>query len=112
MDTASIDNDKRNAFSWVSAGGHHDVVVRLLDKNCPGIDAEDIDGWVPLAWAIQTDSPDTVQALLGSNQVRIERRDRSGRTALSWAIAYGYARVIDALLRAGADPGDLPNEKS
>ncbi|KEY73246.1 hypothetical protein S7711_10159 [Stachybotrys chartarum IBT 7711] len=104
VDIGSSDNDKRNAISWASAGGHHDVVVKLLDRNCPGVDAEDIDGWTPLAWAIQRDSPDTVQALIDSRQVQIDKRDRGGRTVLSWAIGYGHTRVIDVLLRAGAEP--------
>lgn len=104
VDLGSTDNDKRNAISWACAGGHHEVLVKLLDRKCPGVDVEDIDGWTPLAWAIQTDSPDTVQALIDSKQVEIEKRDRGKRTALAWAIAYGHPRVIDVLLRAGAIP--------
>lgn len=114
VDKASIDSDKRTAISWASAGGHYAVLLLLLDKGCPGVAMEDIDGWTPLAWAIQTDSEDTVQALLDSNKVQIEGRDRAGRTALSWAVEYGHMKVVNVLLRAGADPearsfrGDTP----
>ncbi|KID81630.1 Ankyrin repeat protein [Metarhizium guizhouense ARSEF 977] len=107
---ASIDKDKRTAISWASAGGHYEVLVKLLDCGYPGVDTEDIDGWTPLAWAIQTDAPDTVQALIDSKQVQLERRDRGGRTALSWAVGYGHAKVVNVLLRAGADPDARSND--
>ncbi|KAF5985455.1 ankyrin repeat-containing protein [Fusarium bulbicola] len=81
------------------------VLVRLLEAGCPGVDAEDIDGWTPLAWAIHTDSPDTVQTLISNENVLIERRDKGGRTALSWAVEYGHIEVVKVLLRAGADTG-------
>ncbi|KAF4336802.1 hypothetical protein FBEOM_9336 [Fusarium beomiforme] len=103
LGTASVDNDKRNAISWASARGHHEVLVKLLKAGCPGIDDEDIDNWTPLAWAIQTDSSDTVQALVSDERAQLERRDGGGRTALSWAVEYGHLEVVKVLLRAGAD---------
>jgi ankyrin repeat protein len=82
VDKESIDNDKRTAISWACGGGHYTVLLKLLD-GCPGVAVEDIDGWPPLAWAIQTDSADTFQALLDSKKVQLEGRDRSGQTALT-----------------------------
>ncbi|KAH7157846.1 ankyrin repeat-containing domain protein [Dactylonectria estremocensis] len=94
----------RNAISWVCEGGNHDTLFRLLDKGCPGVDAEDIDGWTPLAWAIQNDSPKTVQALIDTTLVQIERRDHAGRTALSWAVEYGHISIVRAESSGGRTP--------
>ncbi|KAF6527447.1 hypothetical protein HZS61_010491 [Fusarium oxysporum f. sp. conglutinans] len=112
VDKASVDDDKRNAISWASGGGHHHVLVKLLDGGCPGVDTKDIDGWTPLAWAIQTDSSDTVRVLVNDEEVQLERRDGGGRTALSWAVEYGHAKVVKVLLQAGADPEAKSNRGS
>ncbi|KAI0179665.1 hypothetical protein GGR52DRAFT_527945 [Hypoxylon sp. FL1284] len=40
----------------------------LLDHGCPGVDDEDANGWVPLAWAVQNDVPEIIKedgAVLG-----------------------------------------------
>lgn len=52
VNKASSDNNKRNAISWASGGGHHAALAKLVNGGCPGVDADDIDGWTPLAWAI------------------------------------------------------------
>ncbi|KAH7113664.1 ankyrin repeat-containing domain protein [Dactylonectria estremocensis] len=78
----------RNAISWASGGGNHDTLIKLLDEGCPGVDTEDIDGWTPLAWAIQTDSPKTVQALINTKS----------------AVEYGHASIVKAKSKRGSTP--------
>jgi len=107
VDKASLDQDQRSAVSWASAGGHLETLRMLLKYGCPGVDDKDIDGWTPLAWAIQNNSPGTIEALV--SLVDLEGRDRSGRTALSWAVEYGHVKVVRILLREGADPQSKSN---
>ncbi|KAI5919945.1 ankyrin repeat-containing domain protein [Camillea tinctor] len=103
---ADRDYDGRNPISWACGGGHHDVLRVLLHGPwAGGHDDEDIDGWAPLAWAIHNDAPEVVEAMAATGRVDLDRRDRAGRTALAWAVEYGHTRVVQALLREGADPG-------
>lgn len=80
VDKASVDKGKRGAISWTCAGGHLNALRVLLKHECPGVDDKDIDGWTPLAWAMQQNSPDVVEALLATGKVDIEERDDSGLT--------------------------------
>ncbi len=100
----SEDKHKRNAISWACGGGHNAALQVLLKYKCPGIDDVDVDGWSPLAWAVQIDNTANIKALLTSKQVDIEtRKDWNGRSALSWAVEYGHRGVVKILIDAGAD---------
>ncbi|KAK7409151.1 hypothetical protein QQX98_008644 [Neonectria punicea] len=96
--------ERQTALTAASEHGNLGCVVTLLADKRININEEDIDGWTPLAWAIQTDSPRTVQALINDESVQIERRDFAGRTPLYWAVEYGHASIVKVLLQAGADP--------
>lgn len=76
----------------------------LLKYHCPGVEVKDADGWTPLAWAIETNSPGEVETLVATGSVDLEQGDTTGRTALCWAVGYGHADVVRTLLRAGANP--------
>lgn len=103
VDRASVGKDNRGAISWACASGHDKVLLKLLAHKVPGVDEQDIDGWAPLAWAIQTNAPETVQILVDS-KVQLEQRDRGGKTALWWAVEFRQAGAVSVLLRAGANP--------
>lgn len=104
VDRLVKDNDQRSALSLACKGGHTDTVKALIKYKCGFENEEDIDGWTPLAWALERQSPKTVEALLSGRAVNVNHRDKSGRTALIWAASYGYTDVVHMLLNQGADP--------
>ena len=56
----------------LAEGGSENVLQSLLRNNCPGIDESDIDGWGPLAWALNRDSIGLVRALVLTKQINID----------------------------------------
>jgi ankyrin repeat protein len=111
IDKAAVNfKDKKNAIHFACQAGTHEVLLCLLQHDCPGIDDPDVDGWTPMMWAIQW-GPECVSTLLATGQVGIERRDNEGRTALSQAVQWGSSvEVIRILLHHGADPGATDND--
>ncbi|TGO87462.1 hypothetical protein BPOR_0224g00050 [Botrytis porri] len=80
--------DQRNAISWAVGGGYHEIVDYLIKCDGIGADAEDIDGWTPLAWALgKVRSKNRPSAfVIGKN--------KNGRTPLSWAAALGLEDIV------------------
>jgi ankyrin repeat protein len=105
VDPLSKDNDHRTALSLACGGGHTNTIKALIKYGCGGENEEGVDGWTPLAWALDRRSPETVEALLSGRGIDLDHRDSSGRTALIWAVDYGYPDVVQMLLAQGADPG-------
>jgi ankyrin repeat protein len=103
VDRSSKDNYQRSALSLACSQGHTDTVKALMKYKCGDEDEEDVDGWTPLAWALDRKSPKTVEAVLSGRRVNLDRRDWSGRTVLIWAANYGYTEVVQMLLEQGAD---------
>lgn len=67
----------------------------LLRYDCPGLDDEDVDGWAPLAWALNNSNClGLVEELLSTQQVKVDRRDKGRRTPLLWATSYGYHTTL------------------
>ena len=101
VDLLDRDHNRRNAHSWAAAQ-RESSVLRYLLKECPaGADVEDIDGWTPLAWALDPPGyPDNILALLQLGAVDVNHKDGiHGRTCLSWAASYGYTQIVRYLLR-------------
>ncbi|KAF2738595.1 hypothetical protein EJ04DRAFT_541275 [Polyplosphaeria fusca] len=100
----SKDKHHRSALSLACAKGQTDTVKALLKYRCGEADEEDINGWTPLAWALDRRSPQTVETILSGREIQLNRKDYSGRTVLMWATSYGYAEIVRLLLDQGADP--------
>ncbi|KAG6354387.1 hypothetical protein INS49_004404 [Diaporthe citri] len=103
--------DRKNAIHFACEGGAHEVLLCLLNHDCPGIDDLDVDGWTPLMWSVQN-GPACVSTLLATGLVAVERRDNEGKTALSLAVQWGHSvEVIRVLLHYGADPETTDNNE-
>lgn len=98
------DESGRNAISWAAGQRKHEVLHALLThksmrgSNC--FDAEDVDGWAPLAWAL--DPPGysaNFSLLLQSKNVNPDRRDNGGRSLLSLAAGYGHLEITQTLVQ-------------
>jgi ankyrin repeat protein len=63
-------------------------------------------GWTPLHYAAAGDALPVVQLLLGQG-ADVEARAPNGRTPLMLAAQHANEKVVDALLRAGADLGAI-----
>ncbi len=73
------------------------IAASGADLNEPG----GVNGWTPLLHAIHTDQLASVRALLGLDaDVNLPA---GGTTPLIMAAGYGYADIVDELLKAGAD---------
>lgn len=101
VDKNRPDNNQRNAISWACGHGHLAALRVLLSSKCKGIDESDIDGWTPLAWAVQRDAPGVVEALI---EAGVSDLEKGYRTVLSWAVEYGHLSVVRVLLNKGANP--------
>lgn len=76
--------------------------ARYSSTGAQGPTRGDIDGWTPLAWAIQQDRPGAVEVLIDAGVKDLEKLEGS-RSGLSWAVEYGCLRVVQVLLGMGAD---------
>jgi ankyrin repeat domain-containing protein 50 len=70
----------------------------LIEFDGWGVDREDIDGWIPLAWALFHCAPKTVQTLLSSGLVNVNKKDLNGKSPLSFAGQHGYLSVVKLFL--------------
>lgn len=57
----------------------------------------------PLMWAASRPGPEMASMLLEAG-AEVDARDAMGDPAINWATYYGHARVVAALIEAGADP--------
>lgn len=109
VDAASADKDGRNAISraansqkaTASLGDEGESVLHYLVRKFPHeADAPDIDGWSPLAWAVDTPGfLNSVRILLQSPWVDVNRRDLRSASILSWAMGSGMVDIIGCMLK-------------
>ena len=81
--------------------GNHDLVRTLLGKpvdvNAPEVDA------TALHWSVRATTSETARLLLGAG-ARADQANRYGVTPLLLAALNGNGQVMEALIKAGADP--------
>jgi uncharacterized protein len=80
------------------AAAIHDLVSRGADPNEPA----GSNGWTPVMHAIHKHQNEAVTALIDAG-ADVNRATVAGQTALMMAAGYGYADVVQILLRRGAD---------
>jgi ankyrin repeat protein len=105
VDPSCKDESGRNAISWASEKrDKKDFILHyLLQHDKGGADAEDKDGWTPLAWAMNPPGYlENVLILLQSGLVDVNHPDHDGRSPLSFAVSYGYLGITQTLVRARA----------
>mmetsp|Transcript_36091 Transcript_36091/g.94493 ORF Transcript_36091/g.94493 Transcript_36091/m.94493 type:complete len:552 (-) Transcript_36091:37-1692(-) len=92
----------RNPLHFAATMASHDsgveLLLMLLDRRCPGINAKDNNGWCPLHWAAFAGVDEGVDLLLdfGADHKAVTSK---GRTALELALDFGHDGV-EALLRS------------
>lgn len=91
------------AVTLAAAKGHARIVAILLaagaDPNIP-----DMYGWTPLMRAVELNREAAVAVLLDAPGIQVDAVDDSGASALFRAVVGGSARLVERLLRGGADP--------
>ena len=81
--------------------GNRDTVRTLLKS--ADVNAPEVDGTTALHWSVRANDLETTRLLLGAG-ARADQANRYGVTPLSLAALNGNAAVMDALIKAGADP--------
>jgi ankyrin len=93
--------------------GKKDVLRSLLQQKAD-VNAPQIDGTTALHWAVRADDLETADLLLKAG-AKVASANREGATPMQLAALNGSARMIERLVKAGADPntplsssGDTP----
>ena len=76
--------------------------VHMLLAHGADVNAQNIQGWTPLARAVRYNHVGTVKVLL-SNRADIEKRIDDGATSVIIAISEGHSGVLYELISNGAD---------
>jgi ankyrin repeat protein len=99
---------KRTALMLAAACGHTDIIDVLVRVGGVGQDLDrDSKGFTALCHAVSSGHMDACHALLdaGSNVNVSVRSDLNALTPLLLAAQDGHERIVELLLRYGADPG-------
>jgi len=83
--------------------GDHEAISALLKTRGVDVNAAQVDGTTALHWAAHGGDLDTVNRLIAAG-AKVQAVNRYGITPLWLAAEDGHGRVVEALLRAGADP--------
>ena len=78
--------------------GLSEVVATLIEMGSYNIDARDLWGFTPLAWAARNGHEEMVKILLGQEEANPDKPDNCGCTPLSHAARNGHAGVVKILL--------------
>lgn len=114
VDSGIKDNDGRNAISWAAGQANYSILNALLryerETGRMNADVEDVDGWAPLAWAIEKPGyPLNVSFLLHAGSADANHKDRHGRSVLSFVAGYGLVEITKTL---ACTPGIELNSRS
>ena len=102
--------DKYGRTPIFAASRSHKKVVETLIKYGADIESRTETGTTPLMRAASSNSPGICNVLLNKHAV-VNAKDNRGRTALFYASFMGYERIIELLLKFGADVVD-PKSKN
>ena len=83
--------------------GDHQAIHALLNTRRVDVNAAQVDGTTALHWAAHGGDLDTVNRLIAAG-AKVQTVNRYGIAPLWLAAEDGHGRVVEALLRAGADP--------
>ena len=101
IDPSRMDKQRRNAVSWAAQQPQSSVLHYLIKHDPKGADKEDINGWTPLAWALNPPGySENVSVLIQSDLVNVNHKDEFGRSALSYAAGYGLTVIMNILTRS------------
>jgi ankyrin repeat protein len=95
---AAANSDVADAAARGDRAAVQAALARRADVNLP-----QADGTTALHWAVEHDELDLTDVLLRAG-ARVTARTREGVTPLQLAAVNGSARMIDRLIKAGADP--------
>ena len=111
------DNKGRTALH-IASYYHHSSIVALLPKFGADVDAQDNDNMTPLLLAFQL--PETIMRndpkisespqLLLEHGASAQGRNKNGQTPLHLAVKHGLTRVVELLLKLGADVDAQDND--
>ena len=107
-DINARDHSGTTAASYAARSGNYRALEVLLDKQAQmtGVDASGLSTLLHQACKAEHDRFATVKAILRKGaRTLINKRDLSGKTALHIAVMAGDADTVQALLGAGANPG-------
>lgn len=101
----AFDHNGLSGLHYAARGGDLERMAALLDAGAdPNLADGATNGWTPLQHAIHK-RQQAAALLLLERGARPDERGGAGVPPLHMAAGYGQARIVDALLRAGADPG-------
>ena len=110
-------NVNLSAYTWATPlyhaaqEGHVEVVKLLLAAPGINVNSTQMAGATPLCIAVQEGQVVVVKLLLDAPTIRIDTRKTGGATPLIIAAAYGFSRIVEQLIKRGAnvnlmlDPG-------
>jgi ankyrin repeat protein len=108
-DPAQPDGTGKPPIIYAAAKGHAKIVKLFLAENVPA-DIRDKNDLTALMWSAghpndvpQSEALATIDILLTADAA-LDLADNRGRTALMTAAERGHRNIVEALLKAGADP--------
>ncbi|XP_071078492.1 ankyrin repeat domain-containing protein 29-like [Haliotis cracherodii] len=93
----------RTVMMWAALRGHREVFQLLVEKGAD-LSLADDSGKSILELLSLKGSTDMVEYILSLKIVDINGRGQWGRTPLMWAAERGHTKLVQLLLRHGADP--------
>ncbi|ROT75698.1 ankyrin repeat-containing protein [Penaeus vannamei] len=101
---------KVTVLSYCMSMSGYEAIVRLLLEKGAKVNAKNKDGDRPLHSAVRGGSEAVVKTLLRKDGIKIDAADGAGRTPLHLAAEKGHNRIIQMLLKNGANVNAMRND--